>query len=297
MRRNAVNASPRLWPPQPLACISKRPALVSRIVSMYCGVKVCHMASPQAHTPPRRRLTWLRLLPLAGPLLLSGLLAWLLLPTNTPPPPLPKPSAPPPPLAQAAAAAPDWQEVDWNAVTTEGVLVGWIAEQGAFVLRPNPATGEPSLAQEPEPMTEGIYRSWTRLSHGGIRVRVTGEPHRRIPPRFSIGLEGRRPFHLRAAPAHKRLELVTPPEVMLAQAPWTWQEDRALWLELLCLPAPGGGVRLEGRAWPEGDARPGTAALVVEESAPPGRLSPSVRGGPFALKPIFTDRIELLKWD
>ncbi len=249
------------------------------------------------HSAPARRKSWLSLLPLAGPLAIFSLLGWLLLAPKTPEPER-KPSNPP--AADSPAAAPagvDWQAVDLDAAPPGEVLQGWMAEQGAFVLRSDMEAGGQVLEQKPEPMTEGIYRSWTRFSHGGIRARVSGESHRRAPPRFSIGLEGRRAFHLRAAPAHNRLELVTPPEVMLVEAPWEWKKDRKLWLELVCLPAPGGGARIEARAWPEGEPRPAEPSLTRLEKNSPGRLSPSVRGGPFALKPLLTDRISILKLD
>ncbi len=243
--------------------------------------------------PARRKKSWLSLLPLAGPLALFALLGWLMLAPE--PPDIPKTK---PPAAAKAAPQPvqlDWQPVDLNAAKPGETLSDWMNEQGRFVLRADPQAGGNVLEQLPEPMTEGIYRSWLRFSYGGIRARMSGESHRRAQPRFSVGLEGRRAFHLRAAPAHDRLELVTLPEVMLAETPWQWDKDRALWLEIVCLPAPGGGARIEARVWPEGEARPAEPALVHVENGAPGRLSPSIRGGPFALKPIVTDRISMLK--
>lgn len=252
------------------------------------------MAASETNAPARRH-RWLRLLPLAGPVVVFTLLGWVMMapepaaPIQKLPPP---PNQPPPP-----PTATTWQELDLSATTPQGVLDGWIAEQGAFVLRPDSVTGEPLLEQKPEPMTEGIYRSWTRFSHGGIRVRVSGEAHRRAPPRFSIGLEGRRALHLRASPAHRRLELITPPEVTLAATTWEWQKDRKLWLELVCLPGRGTEVQIEARAWAEGDPRPTEPTLALKEDTSPGRLSPSIRGGPFALKSLFTDQIAILKLD
>ena len=192
---------------------------------------------------------------------------------------------------------PDWQVVDWSGVESVRQLPGWMLEQGAFQFRADASLGEKVLEQLPEPMTEGLLRSWTRFSFGGVRARMSGQAHRRTAPRFSVGLEGRRAFHLRAAPSHRRLELVTPPEVMLGEAPWEWQKDRSLWLELLCLPGDGGGIRLEARAWAEGEPRPTEPQIVRREKDTAGRLSPSVRGGPFALKPIVTERLLVLKLD
>jgi hypothetical protein len=231
----------------------------------------------------RRPGGWRKWLPLLGPLAAAAAVALMLR----------KPVAEPKPTV--VAEPPQWQEVELAGLEPGAEIAGWVAEQGAF--RVVSADGGAALEQGPEPMTEGVFRSWTRFNYGGIRARMSGEPHRRAPPRFSVGLEGRRPFHLRASPAHNRLELVTPPEVMLATFDWTWDKQSPVWLELVCKPRAEGGALLEGRVWPEGGQRAEEAQIQHVETAAPGRLSPSVRGGPFALKPILTDHISVLKLD
>jgi hypothetical protein len=253
---------------------------------------------PPMATSPMKYRSILRLLPLLGPVMVGLALFYLLAPgqpqstksTPTPEPPHQSPTTTPP-------ATLSWQPISITPSPPNGTLEGWMQEQGAFTIKPAPNGSGMILEQNPEPMTEGIYRSWARFTHGGLRARMWGESHRRVPPRFSIGLEGKKPFHLRVATAHQRLELVTPPEIILQQLPWSWEKERAVWLEITCSPGPENSTLIEARVWHEGDPRPEDASLQHREPGSIARLSPSIRGGPFALKPIHTDHISLLKPD
>lgn len=129
---------------------------------------------------------------------------------------------------------------------------------------------------------------------GGVRARMQGERSRRSAPRFCVSLEGQSEIQLRAYSAKEVVEIAVPgiPEKVLASVPWKWQPERWLWMEFHAATAGTSGTRFEGRVWPEGDPLLESPAIVYDSPAPPGMLRAIVEGAPYALRPIYYDRIE-----
>lgn len=228
------------------------------------------------------------MLPLIGPVLalVAAGLIWRLSPDaeNTPVP------------AADAGPSENWAAVDFSGLKPGSMLPGWDVVRGTFGVAER--DGRVMLALEPEPMAEGNLTCGQLLVRGGgIRARMRGERSRRAAPRFAVSLNGDTEFILRAVPSGKVMELATVTEQILASVPWTWQPAKWLWLELQVQPQPDGGAVFEGRAWAEDEPRPAAAGIRHRIPGLPGILRPALRGAPFALRPIETDRIELLRPD
>jgi len=82
---------------------------------------------------------------------------------------------------------------------------------------------------------------------------------------------------------------------MLSTADWQWRKEQKLWLELILEPLADDRVMISGRAWHEDEPRPEQPQVQHVEPAPNARYAPTIRGGPFALQPIFIYQIETYK--
>jgi hypothetical protein len=194
-----------------------------------------------------------------------------------------------------------WEAVDFGSLKPGGTIPGWAVVQGSFHLVEH--DGRTMLEMQPEPMGEGKVE-WSQIMTGGgaVRARMQGERARRAAPRFCVSLHGESEIQLRAVPATEVVEIAVPgiPEKMLASVPWRWQPDRWVWLEFRATSwtAPDGvpGTLFEGRVWAEGERRPDTPTVQYQSRVPPGRLRAIVEGAPYALRPIYYDRIEALRF-
>ncbi len=238
---------------------------------------------------------WKSTLPLLGPVLIlavAGLVWW--------PPRGGKDKAPPPSKVEATEEV--WEEVDFTALRPGGTIPEWEVMQGAFQIMEK--DGRIMLEMQYEPMVEGKVR-WSRVLTGGgaVRARMRGDRTRRAAPRFCVSLLGESEIQLRAAPLKDVVEIAVPviPERVLASVPWKgWQPDRWVWLEFRILPRalPDGGTGslFEGRVWLEGEPRPVEPTIRYESPAAPGVPRPVLEGAPYALRPIYYDRLGALRF-
>lgn len=196
--------------------------------------------------------------------------------------------------APAASSGPSI--VDFSALRPGDTVPAWNTSQGNF--RIVSREEESVLELSHEPMVEGRL-VWNRIfkSHGMIRSRMEGERTRRSSPRFTLGVAGSTvTYWFRAVPSEKALQFVSQ-EQTLNSVPWVWDEEKPLWLELIVLPvsdtADATGSILEGRVWPEGQARPEVPSLVHPISDDLGFARALVAAAPYALKPIYIDHLEV----
>lgn len=233
---------------------------------------------------------WKSTLPLLGPALLlavAGLIWWGGPSTSSP--------------EQPAARKELWEEVDFASLQPGGTLPDWEIMQGAFQLVAR--EGRTMLEMGPEPMVEGKVR-WSRVltGGGGVRARMKGDRARRAAPRFCVSLLGDSEVQLRAAPLKDVLEIAVPgaPERVLVSMPWKWRPEQWLWLEFRVSPratAEGTpGSLFEGRVWADDEDRPPSPSIQYEFPAPPGLPRALVEGAPYALRPIYYDRIGTLRF-
>jgi hypothetical protein len=230
---------------------------------------------------------WKTTLPLIGPaviLAVAGILWWL------------PGGGKDPARGGAEQKGEQWESVDFSSLKPGDPLPGWEVGQGTFQTVEN--EGRTMLAMQPEPMVEGKVR-WSQAMTGGgaIRVRMQGARTRRAAPRFGVAFQGASEIQLRAVPGKDVLEIAVPgvPETVLASVPWTWQPERRLWLEFRAGTNEGGSL-FEGRVWAEGDPRPGAPSIRYQSATPPGVVRAVLEGAPYALRPIYCDRIETLRF-
>ena len=232
---------------------------------------------------------WKSTLPLIGPaviLAVAGILWWL-----------PGKNTDSTPGGTGPKKEEQWEAVDFSSLKPDGPLPGWEVGQGTFETVEN--EGRTMLVMQSEPMVEGKVR-WSQAMTGGgaIRVRMQGARTRRAAPRFGIAFQGTSEIQLRAVPGKDVLEVAVPgvPETVLASVPWTWQPERWLWLEFRAGVDEGGGSLFEGRVWAEGESRPGAPSIRYRSPTPPGVVRAVLEGAPYALRPIYYDRIETLRF-
>ena len=244
------------------------------------------MALPEQWCPTIALLSmagWKSSLPILGPLLAGGLLWWLLAPSS------PQVAGGSDPSGTSGSVREDgWSAVSFADLKPGGTIPGWEFAAGGFAIVE--LEGRTVLALNPEPMGEGQLRfSQMFTGRGGLRARMKGEKARRSAPRFGVSFHNEAQYQLRATPSSGVLEL-TRREDVLASTEWKADPNSWLWLELRVE-----GPVFEGRAWKEGEPRPEKPQVQWTAPAPPGLLRAVVQGAPYANRPIYYDRIEVLR--
>ena len=193
--------------------------------------------------------------------------------------------------------------VAWQSETFANMPLGdlppnWAAPRGSIQIVEK--GGVHILCFQPEPMVEGRVLVPGVLRGGSaIRARMSGTSAKRAHPRFAVGLNNEAEYHLRYVFGEKRLELITPKSVevndttipedqRIASVPLEITNSSPLWLELRMNP----DGTCEGRCWLEGTPRPAKPMLIHPTQRPAGLLHATLHAAPFALKPIYVDRVE-----
>jgi hypothetical protein len=205
------------------------------------------------------------------------------------------------PGSPASELIPKLIEEDFTTAPLGGLPTRWEAPRGTFAVV---AQGDRKVLEFGiEPMVEGRVLLPGLLTGGGmVRARMQGAAGKRTFPRFGVGLGETAVYKLLALPGEKQLRLVLGESVEvngkpiendteLASVPWTWQPDIWCWLEFSVTPAEEGSL-WEGRCWPEGSPRPTTAMLSYRSPTPPKLVRATLHVAPYALKPIYIDRVE-----
>lgn len=193
---------------------------------------------------------------------------------------------------------PAWQSEDFAQAALGALPSAWATPRGTIQVQEK--AGRKLVAFLPEPMVEGRVLVPGVLPGGGtVRARFSGESGKRAHPRFGVGLANEASFLLRYLPGEKLLELITPTTVeinakiipedrRLDSCPLDIPANSWLWLELR-MTADG---TCEGRCWPDGAARPPAPQLLYAAARPAGLLHASLHAAPYALKPVYLDRVE-----
>lgn len=145
------------------------------------------------------------------------------------------------------------------------------------------------LRMEPSPIVDGGVLLGNSVK-GAVMVqaRIKATAKRRSSPRFGVGLHGVGGYRLWVVPAHKELQLMKDDGVV-AKAPIAWTSGTWTQLEFIVLKAPDGGSVLEGRAWAEGQPRPGAPLITLSVTTPPGEGKASVWATPYSELPVDFD--------
>lgn len=140
--------------------------------------------------------------------------------------------------------------------------------------------------------TFGVLFGPTEASGLSVSARIQGTGKGRRFPTFAVGLNGVGGFKLQVSPAKKLVELVKGEEVV-ASTPFTWESGSWTMLRLQSRKVKEGELKVEGKAWKQGDAEPKEWQISRAETAesPAGR--PSVWGMPFAGTPVRFDDFQV----
>lgn len=118
-------------------------------------------------------------------------------------------------------------------------------------------------------------------------ARFFGTRQGRKFPTFGISLNGVGGYRLQMSPAKKALEIFRGDEARTS-VPFEWQSGQ--WTTLrIEVRKQGDALKIEGKAWPSGDAEPAKATIELEEkeTVPAGRAG--IWGSPYAGTPIRFD--------
>jgi hypothetical protein len=210
------------------------------------------------------------------------------------------------PISKTVSTTVNLTQEDFSAAPIGGLPQGWEAPRGTFAVALN--DGRKMLKFSPEPMLEGRVLLPGLLTGGGtIRARMQGEQGKRTFPRFGVGLGESLFYKLQALPGAKQLRLVLGEQFEingqpaeddreLASVPWIWDPEAWCWVELSVTPKGTGSI-WEGRCWADGTSRPAEPMLTYATTTPPKLVHATLQVAPYALKPIFIDRVETLRAD
>ncbi|MEY2409796.1 MAG: hypothetical protein QOF48_2466 [Verrucomicrobiota bacterium] len=194
-------------------------------------------------------------------------------------------SAPPPP---AAAYENNFEKADLDKVPEDMLVL-----DGAFAVKQE--GGNKFLELPGAPLeTFGVLFGPTEATDLGVSARVHGTGKGRRFPTFGVGLNGVGGYRLQVSPGKKLLELYKGDEV-LTNAPFAWNSDSWTVLRLRSTKSKDGELKVEGRAWKQGDPEPKDFQIAWSDKTetPAGR--PSLWGNPFAGTAIRYDDLQVTR--
>lgn len=127
-----------------------------------------------------------------------------------------------------------------------------------------------------------------------VTARILGTSKGRRTPTFGVGLGGVSGWKLQASPGKKALELLKDQEIK-ATVSYEWRSGTWTQLRLETQKVKEGAWKIEGKAWPVGEAEPKTALISFEETEEPTPGKASILGSPFAGTPIWFDDLRVEK--
>ena len=127
-----------------------------------------------------------------------------------------------------------------------------------------------------------------------VSARILGTAKGRRAPTFGVGLGGVGGWKLQVSPAKKALELVKDQEVKASQ-PFDWNSGAWTQLRLQVRKVKDGAWKIEGKAWPHGEAEPKEWLIATDEPEEPIAGKASILGSPFSGTPIWFDDLAVEK--
>lgn len=184
-------------------------------------------------------------------------------------------------------------ENDFQKATVGTVPEDMLVLDGAFAVREE--GGSKFLELPGAPLeTFGVLFGPTETNGLAVSARIHGTGKGRRFPTFGVGLNGVGGHRLQVSPAKKLLELYKGDDV-LATAPYPWVTDSWTVLRLQTRKTKEGELKIEGKAWKQGDAEPKEWQIAHTEKSetPAGR--PSLWGNPYAGTAIRYDDLRVTK--
>jgi len=127
-----------------------------------------------------------------------------------------------------------------------------------------------------------------------VSARILSTVKGRRAATFGVGLGGVGGWKLQVAPAKKALELLNDQEVK-ASVPFDWKSGAWTQLRLQIRKVKDGAWKIEGKAWPHGEAEPKDWLISNDDTEEPVTGKASILGSPFAGTPIWYDDLAVEK--
>ena len=178
---------------------------------------------------------------------------------------------------------------DLSGAKTGGVPDDMQAVSGAFTVAE--FEGQNVLELPGEPLdTFGLLFGPGELVEATATARVWGATSGRRHPEFGIGLGDLGGYRLIVLPGQKKLELRKGDD-KVADAPMRFEWKPKTWttLRLRVVKAGEGKWRVEGKAWPHGQAEPTSGIVLADRNEEPPAGRASLWGIPFSGQPIRFD--------
>src|SRR5262245_15426098 len=164
---------------------------------------------------------------------------------------------------------------------------------GAFAVREE--GGNKFLELPGSPLdTFGVLFGPTETNGLAVSARIHGTSKGRRFPTFGVGLNGVGGHRLMVSPAKKLLELYKGDEV-LASVPYSWVTDSWTMLRLQSRKTKDDELKIEGKAWKQGDSEPKEWQITHTEKSPTPAGRPSLWGNPYAGTAIRYDDLQVRK--
>jgi hypothetical protein len=125
-----------------------------------------------------------------------------------------------------------------------------------------------------------------------INARIYGTGKGRRYPAFGVGLNGPSGYKLKVSPAKGALEIYKGDE-SAASVPFTWKSGTWTMFKLRVRAAGSDLWKVEGKAWPQGEAEPSDWTVSLDEKTAPHPGRPSLWGAPYSGTPIRFDDLVL----
>ena len=159
---------------------------------------------------------------------------------------------------------------------------------GAFEVKD--VDGERLVELSPHPMESyGLLFGPAGEATGGASSRVWGATTGRRHPEFGVGTNDAGGYRLWVMPRVNRVEIRKADETV-ATAPYEkWKTGTWTHLRIAVSNAGEGAWRVQGKAWPGGEAEPKEWTISFDDTAEPPAGRASVWGNPYSDEPIRFD--------
>ncbi len=192
--------------------------------------------------------------------------------------------------ATPAAAEESVYENDFESLEAGLTPSDFMALQGDFAIVKE--EGNTAMQLAAEPIVEGAVQLGPVIDQSGIvMARIKATRKGRSYPRFGVGLHGLNGFRLRVVPAKKEIELARNDDIVQS-VEMRWNSGEWYFVELR-VQQNSSNWTVQGRVWPESEARPDLPQIdyIAYESKLRGKAS--VTGTAYSGTPIFFDDVKI----
>lgn len=192
--------------------------------------------------------------------------------------------------AASVLYANDFERAETGKVPEELMVLG-----GEFVLK---AEGTNKVLELPgAPLDSyGVQFGPAEKDEVSVSARIFGTAKGRRTPTFGVGLGGVGGWKLQISPAKKAVELLKDLEAKTS-VPFDWKSGGWTQLRLQIRKVKEGGWKIEGKAWPQGEAEPKEWLISADEPEEPVTGKASILASPFSGNPIWFDDLLVEKME